>query len=283
MEKVWNELVSGLRRYCETNHLTDVTFGLSGGMDSALVAVLAVDALGKDHVHTVFMPSKHSSDLSRQIATEMAAIHGFEYQECSIQDLTDYTLQQVNTLLKGKAPNNAVKENLQARIRGPILLGIMGNQYGYLVLACGNKSEAMMGYSTFGGDTFGGFAPIAQLLKTQVYELAQWRNTVSYAFPKAVLTRPPSAELSEGQTDEGSLAASYAVIDTVIVMREAGYSAAMIADAKVIDKADAERLFKVMDNNAFKRCCMAKSIAVNAPLALAVRKLLPQDFKQHTR
>lgn len=213
MQKLWNTLVDELRDFCRQNHFSDVCLGLSGGLDSATCAVLAADALGGSHVHALMMKTKHTSDLSLQIARNIAKFNQLDYQELDIEPLI---LTETAFLQAGfkQEPKQIVLENLQARARGKILMAY-SNQFGYLVLACGNKSEIAMGYCTLYGDTCGGLAPIAGLYKSEIFKLAAWRNTVSTALPEEVITRAPSAELSAGQKDEDTLP-PYAVLDAIL-------------------------------------------------------------------
>ena len=274
MQEIWDSLVKGLRSYCTASGLSDVVFGLSGGLDSALVAVLACEALGKDKVHAVVMPSRFSSELSIQITEEMHDIHGFDMRTFDIQPLTDLALKQAQVLF-GEKPNLAALENVQARIRGPIVLGLLGNQFGWLPLCCGNKSEAMLGYATLGGDTFGGLAPIANLYKTQIFELAKWRNLQSTAFPEEVITRAPSAELSENQTDEKSLNITYVLADSILAMLETGKTKEQISAMNFANEEQITNVLNLVEKNAFKRYCIPQSINIVAPLAKSVQNTLP--------
>ena len=213
MQNLWNTLVDELRDFCQQNHFSDICLGLSGGLDSAICAVLAADALGGSHVHAFMMKTKHTSDLSLQIARNIAKLNQLDYQELDIEPLILTETAFLQTGFKQK-PKQIVLENLQARARGKILMAF-SNQFGYLVLACGNKSEIAMGYCTLYGDTCGGLAPIAGLYKTEIFKLAAWRNTVSAALPKEVITRAPSAELADGQKDEDTLP-PYSVLDAIL-------------------------------------------------------------------
>ncbi len=213
MEKIWNSLTVGLRDYCCKHGFKEVILGLSGGLDSALVSVLACDALGAENVHCLMMKTKHTSDLSLEIAQELARLNGFDYQVLDIEPIIE-TQQQFLTQSLGENPKKLVMENLQARERGKILMAF-SNQFGYLVLACGNKSEAATGYCTLYGDTCGGLMPIGDLYKSQIFEMARWRNQQGLVLPEAVINRAPSAELSDGQKDEDSLP-PYAVLDAIL-------------------------------------------------------------------
>lgn len=213
MDVLWNKLQMGLRRYCAENGFGKVVLGLSGGLDSALTAVLAADALGAVNVQAIMMKTRHTSDLSLQIARKIAELNGIEYQELDIEPL----VAEMSAFLQGAWGGDiktVVNENIQARIRGQILMAY-SNQNGALVLACGNKSEALTGYCTLYGDTCGGLMPIGNLYKTTVFDLAKWRNQKSEVLPEEVIIRAPSAELSEGQKDEDSLP-PYAVLDAIL-------------------------------------------------------------------
>lgn len=213
MEKLWNQLVAELRKYVADNGFSEVILGLSGGVDSAMVAVLAAEALGGEKVHSIMMKTQYTSELSLEIARKIAKLNGLQYQEIDIQPIVDEQ-QKFLTQIWGGSPKNIVLENLQARERGKILMAF-SNQYGYLVLACGNKSETAMGYCTLYGDTCGGLAPIGDVYKSTIFELAKWRNLKNEVFPKEVISRPPSAELSLNQKDEDSLP-PYAVLDKIL-------------------------------------------------------------------
>lgn len=212
-EQLWNALVTGLRDYVEKNRFRSVVLGLSGGIDSAVCAAIAVDALGPDRVHGVSMPSKYSSDHSRSDADLLAAATGIHYSTEAIADL----VSPVETQL---ALDGVAAENLQARIRGLILMGL-SNMHGHLVLTTGNKTELAVGYSTIYGDSVGGFAPIKDVPKLLVWELARWRNAHAAArgetppIPVGSIEKPPSAELRPDQTDQDSLP-PYEVLDQIL-------------------------------------------------------------------
>ena len=164
MEKIWGNLKKGLRFYCRENGFSDVILGLSGGLDSAVVSVLAAEALGAEHVYCLMMKTGYTSALSLEIARELAEMNKFNYRVLDIQPLVD-SQQKFLTAALGTEPKKVVVENLQARERGKILMAF-SNQFGYLVLACGNRSEAATGYCTLYGDTCGGLMPIGDLFKT---------------------------------------------------------------------------------------------------------------------
>ena len=214
MEEIWHKLKNGLREYCQQNGFSDVVLGLSGGLDSAIVSVLAVDALGAEHVHCVMMKTQYTSELSLQIVQELADRNGFDYQVIDIEPMIKRQGELLQQIFEQK-PKQIVLENLQARERGKILMA-MSNQFGWLVLACGNKSEASVGYCTLYGDTCGGIMPIGDIYKSHLFELARWRNLQSDVLPEAVINRAPSAELSAGQKDEDSLP-PYKILDKILI------------------------------------------------------------------
>lgn len=259
MQEIWNKLTSGLRDYCRNNGFSDVALGLSGGIDSAVAAVIAADALGGEHVHALMMRTKNTSALSTQIAAEIARLNGFDYKNIDIQPVIDRQVEFL-TAIFGEEPKNIVLENLQARERGKTLMAL-SNQYNYLVLACGNKSEIAMGYCTLYGDTCGGLAPIAELYKTQVYQLAKWRNGQSLAMPSEVIVRVPTAELSPNQKDSDSLP-PYEILDRILQLcQEEGKTEDEIIAAG-FDEATVRKVLKRSRSQAFKRLQLAPAVTV---------------------
>lgn len=212
-EQIWDALVLGMRDYVEKNCFRSVILGLSGGIDSAVCAALAVDAIGPDRVFGVSMPSNYSSDHSRSDADDLAERLGIDMRTEAIAPLVEPVETQLH--LDGVAA-----ENLQARIRGIILMGL-SNAEGHLVLTTGNKTEIAVGYSTIYGDSVGGFAPIRDVPKTLVWELARWRNEharkkgLTPPIPENSITKPPSAELRPGQVDQDTLP-EYDVLDAIL-------------------------------------------------------------------
>jgi NAD+ synthase (glutamine-hydrolysing) len=249
-EEIWQALVIGLRDYVEKNGFRSVVVGLSGGIDSALVVAIAVDALGAKRVNAVAMPSKYSSAHSISDAQAMADATGIHFRTVAIAPMVDAYMN--NLVLKGLA-----EENLQARVRGTTLMGI-SNQEGHLVLATGNKSELAVGYSTLYGDAVGGFAPIKDIYKTDVWALARWRNEVAIAAGEAVLIpvnsieKEPSAELRPDQKDSDSLP-DYLLLDRVLTayVDEDQGSAALIAAG--FDEALVRRVIAMVDKAEYKR------------------------------
>ena len=249
-EEIWQAIVVGLRDYVEKNGFRSVVVGLSGGIDSALVAALAVDALGAERVNGVAMPSKYSSEHSISDAQAFADATGIHFRTVLIAPMVDAYMN--NLVLKGLA-----EENLQARVRGTTLMGI-SNQEGHLVLATGNKSELAVGYSTLYGDAVGGFAPIKDIYKTDVWALSRWRNELARArgeaepIPVNSIEKEPSAELRPGQKDTDSLP-DYLLLDRVLTayVDEDQGSAALIAAG--FDEALVRRVIAMVDKAEYKR------------------------------
>jgi NAD+ synthase (glutamine-hydrolysing) len=212
-EEIYTALVTGLRAYAVKNGFESVLLGLSGGIDSALVAALACDAVGAENVHAVSMPSRYSSQHSRDDAADMARRTGLNFRTVPIGPMFDTYMESLG--LTGLA-----EENLQARVRGVVLMGI-SNQEGHIVLAPGNKSELACGYSTLYGDSVGAYGPIKDVYKTNVFRLARWRNSAAEKrdetppIPENCITKPPSAELRPGQLDSDSLP-DYDVLDRIL-------------------------------------------------------------------
>lgn len=198
-EIVWRALVVATKDYVLKNGFTDVIIGVSGGIDSAVVTTIAVDALGPDHVHGVAMPGPYSSEHSLSDAQELACNLGIELQVLSIEKPLDAFFETLAEPCGGKVDGLAA-ENLQARVR-TVELMTMANSHDWLMLNCGNKSESAMGFSTLYGDTAGAFAPIGDIYKTEVYELAEWRNNIAPVIPTAIIEKEPSAELYENARD----------------------------------------------------------------------------------
>jgi NAD+ synthase (glutamine-hydrolysing) len=212
-EEVYQILVCGLRDYVRKNGFSDVVFGLSGGIDSGLTLAIAVDALGAAHVHTVMMPSRHTSGLSLDLAQDQAILLGVDHRCISIEPAFEELIGLLKPSFEGQT-QDITEENLQARIRGDIVMAL-SNKLGWLPLVTSNKSELAVGYCTIYGDMCGGFGPLIDCLKTRVYDLARYRNSISEAIPDAVITRAPSAELAPGQSDQDSLP-PYEVLDQVL-------------------------------------------------------------------
>ena len=211
----WRAVVRGIQDYCGKNGFSKVWLGLSGGIDSALVLALAVDALGAQNVTAVRLPSRYTADLSNDLAAEQCAALGVKLETVAIEPAFTGFLQALDAMFEGR-DTDVTEENLQSRSRGAILMAL-SNKLGGLLLTTGNKSEYAVGYATIYGDMCGGYAPLKDLYKTEVFGLAKWRNTVGGApvIPPAVIARPPSAELRANQTDQDSLPA-YDVLDGIL-------------------------------------------------------------------
>ncbi|MGH9114717.1 MAG: NAD+ synthase [Acidimicrobiales bacterium] len=262
-EEVYQALVTGTRDYVTKNGFTDVVVGLSGGIDSSLVAVIAADALGADHVHGVSMPSRYSSEGSGTDAAALAAALWIDYRQVSIEPAHRALLEMLAPSFAGRTPGLA-EENVQSRIRGVVLMAL-SNEMGWLVLTTGNKSEAAVGYSTLYGDTAGGFAVIRDVPKTLVYRLCEWRNAsgAEPVVPAAVLTKPPSAELRPDQRDDQSLP-PYDVLDPVLH----DYVEGDLTSKEIVDAgADPElvrRVVGLVDTAEYKRRQTPPGVRVTA-------------------
>ena len=248
--EIWEALVLGLKDYVTKNGFKSVALGLSGGIDSALVAAIAVDALGPQAVHAIALPSRYSSTHSLEDALALALNTGLNYRVISIEPMVAAYLNSIN--LDGLA-----EENLQARVRGTTLMGL-SNQEGHLILATGNKSELAVGYSTLYGDAVGGFAPIKDIFKVDVWNLAKWRNDQAIKrgetppIPANSISKEPSAELRPGQKDSDSLP-EYPILDQIlaIYIEKAGSVDAIVAAG--FDRALAEKVILMVDRAEFKR------------------------------
>ena len=212
-EETWKACVLGLRDYVLKNRFPGVVLGLSGGIDSAVVAAMAVDALGPDKVHCVMLPYAYTSRESLTDAEECARLLGVRYDVVPIKEPVEGFLSALKPMFEGTS-FGITEENLQSRSRGVILMAI-SNKFGSMVLTTGNKSEMSVGYATLYGDMNGGYNPIKDVYKTEVYRLAAWRNTQGRVIPERIITRAPSAELRENQTDQDSLP-PYEVLDAIL-------------------------------------------------------------------
>ena len=253
---LWDALVLGVRDYVEKNRFPGVLLGLSGGIDSALVLALAVDALGADRVRAVMMPSPYTADISWMDAREMAARMGVRYDEISIRPEFEAFKASLAVEFAGRA-EDSTEENIQARIRGTLLMAL-SNKFGAMVLTTGNKSEMATGYCTLYGDMAGGFAVIKDLPKMRVFAMARWRNlhdpygTGQEPIPERIITRPPSAELRPDQTDQDSLP-PYELLDAIIerYMENDQSIADIVAAGYSAD--DVERVTRLIQINEYKR------------------------------
>ncbi len=261
IEEVYNALVLGTHDYVCKNGFTDVVIGLSGGIDSSLVAAIAVDALGADHVHGVSMPSRYSSDGSKADAYLLAENLGIDVQTISIEPGFNAFLEMLAPAFAGKQAD-PTEENLQSRCRGMTLMAL-SNKFNWMVLTTGNKSEMAVGYFTIYGDSAGGYAVIKDVLKTQVFALSRFVNERAgrEIIPGDVLVKPPSAELRPDQRDDQSLP-PYEVLDPILEMYvEQDLTAAQIV-AKGFDEEVVRRIARLVDLNEYKRRQCAPGVRI---------------------
>ncbi len=250
VENVYRALVLGVRDYVDKHGFPGVVIGLSGGIDSALVLALAVDALGADRVQTVMMPSRHTAAMSVEDAAAMAAGLGVDHSVLPIEGMFEATLSTLQPLFVG-LPADTTEENIQARCRGMLLMAI-SNKSGRMVLTTGNKSEMAVGYATLYGDMAGGFAPIKDCSKTLVYRLAHWRNAAGAIIPRRIIERPPTAELRDNQLDSDSLP-PYDVLDPILEsFIEDDLSVDEIV-ARGFDRDTVTRVLEMVKRNEYKR------------------------------
>jgi NAD+ synthase (glutamine-hydrolysing) len=248
--EVWGALVTGLRDYIVKNGFRSVVIAMSGGIDSAVVAALAADAIGGDAVYGISLPSAYSSDHSRSDAADLAERIGAHYRTVPIAPMVD-------AFVASLALSGLAEENVQARVRGSTLMAL-SNAEGHLVLATGNKSELAVGYSTIYGDAVGGFAPIKDVLKTDVWRLARWRNADALArgevppIPEASITKPPSAELRPGQLDTDSLP-DYDLLDAVLERYVDGDQGVNEIVSAGFDPQTVARIARLVDGAEWKR------------------------------
>ena len=255
-EALWRALVLSVRDYVGKNRFPGALLGFSGGIDSALVLSIAVDALGADKVRAVMMPSPYTADISWIDSRDMAKRVGVRYDEISINAQFDAFKAALAPVFEGRA-EDTTEENLQARIRGTLLMGL-SNKFGSIVLTTGNKSEMATGYCTLYGDMAGGYAVIKDVLKTEVFALARWRNandpfgTGLEPIPERIITRPPSAELRPDQKDQDSLPA-YEVLDAIVSRYMENNESINSIVAQGFALADVERVTRLIQFNEYKR------------------------------
>ena len=249
-EEVYQALVLGLRDYVAKNGFKKVVIGLSGGVDSALVAALAVDALGKENVTGVFMPSRYSPQESKEDAALLAGNLGIKLLIIPIEEIFKIYLAVLEPHFSG-AEKNIAEENLQARIRGNLVMAL-SNKFGWLVLTTGNKSEMSTGYATLYGDMAGGFAVIKDVPKILVYELCRYRNSLELVIPERIFTKAPTAELKDNQKDSDTLG-SYEILDKVLKAYVEEDKDLTKIVALGIDKAYAAKILSMVDKSEYKR------------------------------
>ena len=250
LEEVYKALVLGAKDYIQKNNFPGVLIGSSGGIDSALTAAIAADAIGPEKVRTFMLPFKFTSDMSVEDSEKLAVNLGIKHSVIPIGDIYESFADSLEDEFSGLEPD-ITEENLQSRCRGVILMAL-SNKSGELVLTTGNKSETAVGYSTLYGDTAGGFGVLKDVPKTLVYELSRYRNTISHVIPDRIIDRPPSAELAPDQQDSDSLP-DYAILDKIIELYvEQDKSKAEIEESG-IDKSMVDRVIRLIDLSEYKR------------------------------
>jgi NAD+ synthase (glutamine-hydrolysing) len=248
--EVWRALVLSTSDFLKNSGINKTMLGLSGGMDSALVLAVLYDALGPENITAVMLSSQYTSQLSLDLAEDMAGRLGVTYHNIGIEPMFNAYMKGLAPVF-GELPADTTEENLQARIRGVILMAL-SNKLGGMIICSGNKSEAATGYSTLYGDTIGGFAVLKDVPKTLVYRLAKWRNTQEEIIPAGIITRPPSAELAEGQVDQDSLP-EYDILDDILYrLIELKHSSADIIQAG-FDSDTVNKISRLLKFNEYKR------------------------------
>ena len=271
LEEIYKALVLGTRDYVGKNGFKRIVLGMSGGIDSALTAVIAADALGKDRVVAVVMPSQYSSEATQSDAVKLAESLGIQHYYISIQQIHEAYKATLAEAFAG-TQEGVAEENLQARARGNILMAL-SNKFGWLVLTTGNKSEIAVGYSTLYGDMAGGFNVLKDVPKTLVYELTNYRNGLGRVIPDSIIQRAPSAELRPDQKDVDTLP-PYETLDPIIhAYVEEDKSVAEIV-AMGFDRALVERVVRMVDRNEYKRRQSPPGIKIT-PKAFGKDRRLP--------
>jgi NAD+ synthase len=287
-EDVWRALTLGVRDYVEKNGFPGVILGLSGGVDSAIVAVLAVDALGPERVRVVMMPSDYTADISLADAEELADNLGLTLETIALRAGMDAFDSMLEASLEG-TEMDVTEENIQSRLRGMILMAL-SNKFGNMVLATGNKSEYAAGYSTLYGDMCGGFAPIKDVWKTEVFKLCEWRNTAlprgvlgpdGEVIPRRIITRPPSAELRPDQQDTDSLP-PYDILDAILIALTEEMADTDTIVSRGYERETVERVSAMLFRTEYKRFQAAPGPKVT-PRAFGRDRRLPltSGFKPH--
>ena len=249
-DSVYRALCLGVRDYIGKNRFPGVLLGFSGGIDSALTLAIAVDAVGADKVHAVMMPSPYTAQISLDDSREMAKMLGVRYGEYSIDSIFQCYRSALDSTFAGLA-EDTTEENLQARIRGTLLMAL-SNKFGSLVLTTGNKSEMTVGYATLYGDMAGGFSALKDVSKSLVYRLARYRNTLGQIIPQRIITRPPSAELRDNQTDQDSLP-DYDVLDAIMACYVEQNLSMLEIIARGYAESDVRRVVHLIRCSEYKR------------------------------
>jgi NAD+ synthase (glutamine-hydrolysing) len=259
-EKLYKTLVLGLRDYVEKNHFSGALLGVSGGIDSALTLALAVDALGPERVHAVFMPSRHTLPISKEEAEALSKNVGVQLTTLDLETTYKSFLTTLAPVFEGKK-TDVTEENLQSRCRG-VLLMALSNKSGHIVLTTGNRSEMAVGYATIYGDMAGGFAVLKDVPKTMVYKLAHYRNQLSPVIPERTIQREPTAELAPNQKDEDSLP-PYELLDQILELylnQEKGLEEIV---AHGFDRELVKRIIQLIQRNEYKRRQAATGVRLN--------------------
>ncbi len=275
--EIWAGLLLGIRDYVTKNGFTDVVLGLSGGIDSALTAALAVDALGAERVHGVAMPARYSSPESLADAEAMAELSGLDLHTVPIDEAFQACLDMLAPVLAGREPD-VTEENIQSRLRGLVVMAL-SNKFGWLPLATGNKSEMSVGYATLYGDMAGGFAPLKDVSKLQVFALARWRNQLGAIIPEHSITRPPSAELRPDQLDADSLP-PYELLDPILTRYVERESSVEDIVAQGFDRATVERVARLVDRAEHKRRQSPPGVKIT-PRAFGRERRMPITKGEH--
>lgn len=250
LEEVYKALVLGAKDYIQKNNFPGVLIGSSGGIDSALTAAIAADAIGSEKVRTFMLPFKYTSDMSVEDSEKLAVNLGIKHSVIPIGEIYESFADSLEDEFSGLEPD-ITEENLQSRCRGVILMAL-SNKSGELVLTTGNKSETAVGYSTLYGDTAGGFGVLKDVPKTLVYDLSRYRNTISHVIPDRIIDRPPSAELAPDQQDSDSLP-DYAILDKIIELYVEQDKSKAEIEASGIEKSMVDRVIRLIDLSEYKR------------------------------
>ena len=250
MELIFQGLVLGIRDFFTKNGFREAVLGLSGGIDSAVTAVLAAEALGHENIHALFLPSKYTSSLSAEDAGKLAKTLNISYDQISIDDIYELSRNSLSPIF-GNTREDTTEENIQARIRGTLLMAI-ANKFGFIMLNTSNKSESAVGYGTLYGDMNGALSVIGDLYKTQVYELAGYINRTEEIIPKTTITRAPTAELKENQKDSDAIP-EYEILDKVLFryIEQQKHSEAIISEG--FDRKIVEKIVYLVNSTEFKR------------------------------
>lgn len=248
--RIYNALVLGVRDYITKNGFDSVVIGLSGGIDSALTLVLAVDAIGANHVEALLMPSRYTAEISITAAQELANILGVKNHIISIEPMFQAALESLETEFAGLPPDST-EENIQARVRGTLLMAV-SNKNRAIVISTGNKSELSVGYCTLYGDMVGGFAVLKDIPKTWVYRLSHYRNSLSNVIPQIIIDRPPTAELANNQLDQDTLP-PYDILDAILELYIEQDETWENIVAKGFDRETVLKVIRMIDRNEYKR------------------------------